>query len=447
MLREQIVRLLQGESRFSVLGGLKGFTKQPRVNFEKFRNQFVIWPLDNSVESVWLFLSALGDGVIPVVVPAKWPTSKLRYLGEMFPGFGVFQDSQVQAVSNPSKGDGAIFIALMTSGSTGDPQAIATSEDRLTRGIQFIADAQGIATSKSTGILLPISYSYALVNQLFWAIMFERSVALCDTRMGPVEALRSISGLEVDMLCMVAAQIETINRLDSARELCVPGIRTVNFAGAPFPASRMGYLRELFPDARFLNNYGCTEAMPRLTVREVRGDYDDFACVGRPIGDIKLRIEGGDKHGPILFQGSSTALGKLSSQGELIPFSEWTPSGDWGELRDGELYIAGRRDQVVKIDGERFSLLEVEQILLSVGFDHAAVWLDSASNKVVAAVRGSHACDPEQIRRAIKERLAKPAWPREVYSLGEWPLNANGKTNRTKIQEWHRDGSLTNRVL
>ena len=46
-------------------------------------------------------------------------------------------------------------------------------------------------------------------------------------------------------------------------------------------------MAELFPNARVFNNYGCAEAMPRLTVRPVK-EGEEGVGIGNPLPGVEL---------------------------------------------------------------------------------------------------------------------------------------------------------------
>lgn len=442
MLLDQTKKALSGQSRFTLFDDMLPTVCEPHEDFAKFSKQVVIWPLDNDPQSVWKFLSAMSAGVIPVIISGKWPAMKIEKLREQFPRFGYFDGEKITAAENPAEFDNGICLVLMTSGSTGTPQAIATTEDRLEKGIQFIHERQQLENVSSTGILLPVCYSYSLINQLLWAIYYEKQTYINNTLMGPFEPFLYLDRHKTEMVCLVSAQIGLITKIDYSTMPKLGNVKVVNFAGSPFPYANLDDLKILFPSATFMNNYGCTEAMPRLTMREVIDGNEDRSNVGPPIGDIELKIDGSEKVGPIMFKGSSTAIGKITQSGEFEAFPEWINSGDHGYLEDGILNIAGRKDQIVKIQGERFSLLEIEHTIQKLGFDHVMVWLDEAKAKIILVTGGKNKPDINEIRNACKQYLHRHMWPGEMYFIEKWPLNANHKTDRTLIQKWHQDGTL-----
>lgn len=442
MLLEQIKKAVAGKSHFTLFDDMTPTSCEHHCNFFLYKKHVVIWPLDNEPQSVWKFLDALSAGVIPVIISGKWPAMKIETLREQFPHFGYFNGENIILSENPAKLDNDVSLVLMTSGSTGTPQAIATTYERLEKGIQFIHERQQLDTVESTGILLPVCYSYSLINQLLWAIYYEKPAYINNTIMGPFEPFLYLDRHKTEMVCMVSAQIGLITKIDYSTMPKLHNVKVVNFAGSPFPYANLDDLKELFPNARFLNNYGCTEAMPRLTLREVTDADSDTSNVGKPIGDIELKIDGDNKVGPIMFRGSSTAIGKISPAGDLEPFPEWINSGDHGYIENDVLHVAGRHDQIVKIQGERFSLLEIEHTIQKLGFDHVMVWQDSGTSKIILVTGGKNKPEINKIRQTCKLLLHRHMWPGEIYFAPKWPLNANHKTDRTLIQKWHQDEKL-----
>jgi long-chain acyl-CoA synthetase len=385
--------------------------------------------------------------VVPVIVPRATPPHKLADLRSSHAGFGFFngEDIELPAVLIRAA-DPRIFLAMMTSGSTGTPKLVAIDHENLVNGIYAIHSAQSLQSVTSTAILLPLAYSYALVNQLLWAVLYCRHVRVLPGLIDPLRTLEIIHDQRIEMLCLVGYQLRTLSAL-GLTQTSLECVRVVNFAGAPFPSDAFESLQRLFPRARFFNNYGCTEAMPRLTVARVTDRLQPNTLVGPPIHTIELRIASAEPIGPIEFRGSSTSIGFVQPDGSLLEHGTWIASGDLGRLDDGLLSVLGRHDQIVKIAGERFSLIEIENSLLRAGFSQVLAWQDSTEpdGRILCVVPGASEISPAQFVAHLRRCLSQPLWPRTVYTVDEWPLLANGKTDRTALQHRARSGEL--RVL
>lgn len=218
-------------------------------------------------------------------------------------------------------------------------------------------------------------------------------------------------------------------------EHAVESLRVLNFAGAPFPMAAYSLLKRLFPRARIFNNYGCTEAVPRLCVCEVKHAQHPVGLVGQPIQTIRLRIAGDEAVGPIEFQGLSGSIGNMRPDGSLEPHEAWIPSGDLGRIDEEGLHVMGRHDQIVKVGGERFSLMEIERVLLGMGFDQALVWQDSNTQRIEAIATAKLPYSAAQIAAGLRGALPHAMWPQHIYWTEGWPLLANGKTDRGALQQ------------
>lgn len=444
-LRDHLDRALSGAGGFRVSEAGGWALPSGGVDVSRHRRRPVLWPLGNDAEAVWTLCRALCDGAVPVIVPKSLPPMKREGLLQAFPNFAVFEDGVVHNRGKAAAIDHRIFLAVLTSGSTGEPRAVAVSEANLARGIEAIHAAQALHDVASTGVVLSLAYAYALVNQLLWAVRFERRLWLPGELRSLVLALPALRAAGARMLCLVPAQARQLVTLGVGGTAALPAVEVVNFGGAPFPLDTVDQLREVFPRAMLYNNYGCTEAMPRLTVASVTSPSDRVTRVGRPVGDIELRIIGKDPVGPVVFRGSSTSIGLLQPDGSLQSHPEWIASGDLGSLIEDELHVYGRHDQVFSVAGERHSLIEVEQVLVSLGADEAVVWVERRSDgeeEVVAVVKGGAFPEGQALGRALRAHLARAAWPRRTFAAGSWPVLANGKPDRVRLQELARSGRL-----
>jgi len=442
-LRESLSAILTGRSPFRFHDGNLDFRGLDAADLSDYAGQLVLWPMRNDALSVRRLFEALCSGVVPVVLPKATAPQKLIDLKAKYPGFGFFNGRAIEAAAEPARADERAFLVLMTSGSTGAPKLLAVDEQSLWRGIAAIHAAQSLENVASTGIMLPLAYSYALVNQLLWAATYGRECFCLPGLIDPAGTLENIREHDVQMLCLVAHQIRTLRSMGLHEEQ-LDSVRVVNFAGAPFPMQSLPELKRMFPRAWLFNNYGCTEAMPRLTVTRVHDESHPVTLVGKAIGSIELRIASREAVGPIEFRGSSTSLGLVQRDGSIQPHGDWIASGDLGRMQDGQLHVLGRHDQVIKVAGERFSLMEIENALLATGFEQALVWQDTndESGPVVAIVRAVTPIASAQIARQLRQRLPQPLWPKAIFAADRWPLTAGGKTDRVVLQRQAADRSL-----
>ena len=435
-LFEAIDRALSGRGGFQLRDGSGRASVPDLPSFSAYAGIGLLWPLSNRPDALWALFRALADRAVPILLPEGSPPGKLEELRNGHPHFGYFDGSRVLPPTVMRKLDPEIFLVVPTSGSTGEPKLVAAGTRELAAAVSAIAVSQDLGSLHHTGVILPLAHSYALVNQLFWALSVEGAVTLAADP-GWADRFRVLRQAGVQMLCMVGTQARALVSLGFGAPESLESLRVCNFAGAPFPVEVFEELRQIFPRAALMNNYGCTEAMPRLTACEVAGADHDVRDVGSPVEGVGLRISGEEGCGSVEFSGPSISLGLLDTDGGLRRHGEWVASGDLGRLEGDRLFVFGRYDQVIKVAGERISLLEVERVLIEAGAEHAAVWADvceAVEPVVVAAVTGIRGSAVSQMERSLRGRLPRTAWPERIFHVEDWPLLSGRKTDRVALQ-------------
>jgi acyl-CoA synthetase (AMP-forming)/AMP-acid ligase II len=228
---------------------------------------------------------------------------------------------------------------------------------------------------------------------------------------------------------MVGGQVPLLGRYFP--ETVFPGVIRLHFAGGRFPQEQLAFLHDRFPNAQIYNNYGCAEAMPRLSLRRAE-DASRAAHIGFTLPGIEM-TSNSEKH--LLFRSPYGAVGYIDDAGfHGISTAEWVPSGDLGEpVADGGWRLLGRANEVFKRYGEKISLLR----LLATVKDH---WSGEAAFYMEVDQSGEQACilvvsprpntqDVRRILTGFREMHTRPHWPLRIESLEQIPLLPNSKTD------------------
>ena len=412
------------------------------------------WRRSESGRCVGISLNSLGEGVSELRAAMERGLSVLVMGESAGCPAGTVRHNPIPTPHPRSVWD----LALGTSGSTGEARIVATTCDRVVQGIRAIHSSQGLERIESTGIVLPLHYSFAFVNQLLWSFWSGRRCVFTGGLRNPVQTLEALRDSGVEMTCLVAEQVRALVGVGIDPErFALPDMRVVNFAGSPFPFDVLPFLGRLFPNARFTNNYGCTEAFPRISSRSVRVDAPgEFQDVGLPIGsvDVSIRDDQGDlvptgEVGWIHVGGASTATGLVDGDGNLAPFPEHGPrSGDLGYLGvDGRLHLVGRADGIVKIAGERISVANVEGVLRELEGVLDATVAPCSGGAFGMELRAALVCvgppDRKRLIEHLRDRLPNHARPRRILLLEGLPRLPSGKTDLARLREFLEMGEGT----
>jgi acyl-CoA synthetase (AMP-forming)/AMP-acid ligase II len=318
-------------------------------------------------------------------------------------------------------------FVLLTSGTTGLPKLVVGCRKRaaaLTRELHLRQDSEEVSQTIS---VLPLAYSYSFVNQWLWSHIHDREFVSTAGFGDPRSVSRALAEADNAMICLVGVQVPLLLEQNAGSSFA--GVTRIHFAGGRFPQERLPELAALFPEAQVFNNYGCAEAMPRLTVRPAE-DASEGANVGRPLSGIELSI---DQNGAIKFRSAYGAVGVL--EGNIfrrIESQEWVPSGDLGRIEpDGSLFLLGRNSEVFKRHGEKVSLASLSTTVSKVWPGQFAFYRETdASGEEGCVLVLSPLTAVEGIRPvllALRKHHPRSHWPLRIESLAELPLLTNGK--------------------
>jgi acyl-CoA synthetase (AMP-forming)/AMP-acid ligase II len=171
-----------------------------------------------------------------------------------------------------------------------------------------------------------------------------------------------------------------------------------------------------------------------------------IACVGRPLRDVELDIDGGEI-GEIVVRSPSQASGYVGdASATRARFSpQGVRTGDVGFLRHGELYVVGREDDLLIIGGRNLHAGVVESQLR----EHPAISgractvvdvADAHSSRLVAYVEPTPARHDWDLLtstlRALARRSAGIQIREWVYlDVGSTPKTPSGKVNRFRMRQ------------
>jgi D-alanine--poly(phosphoribitol) ligase subunit 1 len=192
------------------------------------------------------------------------------------------------------------------------------------------------------------------------------------------------------------------------------------------------------------NTYGPTEATVSCTeLRLTSADYAS-ACagsvaIGRAIPGMGIHLAGDEAdEGEIVITGPQVAAGywrdEALSAASFRPFAGERAyfTGDWARRANGHLFFVGRRDQQVKVRGERIELDDIAAAVTRAGWGPAAVvFVDATLFAFIERAGPPPAAD--EYAAKMKDLLPPHLIPPRVHALDALPRNANDKIDRLAL--------------
>lgn len=287
--------------------------------------------------------------------------------------------------------DDPAFI-LYTSGTTGRPKGAVTSH-RSVLGFVAINQASGFRN-----FLLQPPAADALPNCMYVtnplfhvsglqaaAIMGLSAGLKTVWNSGRFEPERTMSQIQTEKCTSWGAMNTVLHRLmthPAFPDYDLSSLKQVGGGGAPTAPEMQRKIREAFPALREGNlghGYGSTESGALATVIGGAEWEEHPTSVGRPQPTVTIEIRDDDgralpegEEGEVFVRSPLNMLGywrRPEETAETLLPGHWLRTGDWGHLKNGRLYLASRRRDLILRASENVYPVEIENRLV----EHPAV--------------------------------------------------------------------------
>jgi acyl-CoA synthetase (AMP-forming)/AMP-acid ligase II len=351
-----------------------------------------------------------------------------------------------------------VGCCLFTSGSTGKPKGVLIGERDLTA--RAWAEAQWYQLNAQDVLLniLPFSFDVGL-NQVLSAMFVGCSLVLLNSWL-PADILDAVSARQVTGISAVPSIWSDFLKANLRFDTCGEhaSLRYITISGGDLSREKLDRLPALVDGVGIIKTYGQTE-----TFRSAALLPPEFSrkrqSVGRAFGNVRVYVVREDgtlaephEVGEIVHTGMGVMQGYLDGddpQNKVRPNPFFGPdddalhavfTGDRGYLdEDGYLYLVGRRDEMLKVSGNRLYPRAVSDPLAAIAgvaeAEVVGVKLDDDDTRLVAFVvqEPSSSLQPMMIRRELALCVPSFMLPEYVVILRTLPRTANGKPDRQAL--------------
>jgi len=377
-----------------------------------------------------------------------------RGIAALPPGVIALEDCIIESAGPlpEAGGEDELAMIIYTSGSTGRQKGVMMTHANMDAASHAIATYLENTANDVVLSVLPLSFTYGLYQLLVAVrvgarLVLEKSFAFPHAVLSKARA-EGITGLP--MVPTMAAMILSMRDVEP-----IPSLRYITNAAAALPAAHIASLRELFPGAKLYSMYGLTECAratflspdeldrrPESVGKAIPGteafivDDDGRPATAGTVGELVIR-------GPHVMQGywenpeaTAVALRPGRTPGERLLYTGDLFRAD----ADGFLYFVGRKDDMLKIRGEKVPPRQVEAALCACpGVAEAVVVgrpdpvLGTAIHAVLVA--SDPALTERDVLRHCAQTLPEFMVPRTVEFRTELPKTASGKISRRLVAE------------
>jgi len=325
--------------------------------------------------------------------------------------------------------DNGLAVVQFTATVGGDPKGVVKTTDNLKAAAAAIGETLNVKGDDRILCTMPLHHSYGFDFGLL-ACLAHGTTLFLEDEISPKRIAKLLREQSIDLFPGTPALFGSLARVPTVKPLKIAGARYLS-SGSTLPANIAENFHHRF-GIRLLSCYHSTQAGPLAIDRQGK----DPQTVGKPFEGIDARVASpkGEKLGPGEAGSIWVRSGALSmvavpkihlpKRDDGVPIGDvdaerWFRTGDLGQMdRNGKLTITGREDDLVKVDGKRVALGEVEGCLESFPKVKAAqarvVTDDLGGPMVVARVVRAGMCRAEDIIDHCARNLAPYKVPRQI---------------------------------
>ena len=326
-------------------------------------------------------------------------------------------------------------VVLFTSGSEGEPKAVALSHANLLVNAMQAQARISVSPADTLLNVLPAFHSFGLTGGIILPLVTGVRLFLYPS---PLHCkLIAEIARKVRPTVMFGTDTFLASYARTAGDDDFSSLRFIVAGAEPVKAQTRQAYRERF-HAEIVEGYGLTEASPVVAVNTA--SHGREGSVGRLLPGMRMRlepVEGIADGGRLWIWGPNVMMGTMSAErpGEIQPLAErWHDTGDIVTVdREGFITLSGRASRFAKIAGEMVSLGAVEMMAQSLWPQerHAVVAVpDKRRGERIVLLTTAGNADPETLRRFGKKAgAAELAVPHDIVKVSEIPMLGSGKTD------------------
>lgn len=359
------------------------------------------------------------------------------------------------------RSDGDIAAIVYTSGSTGRSKGVCLSHRNLLLVSRSDSRRFNITAQDSYLMLVPLHYVHGLL-QIFVHMIQGACVHMAGGFLFPRAIVRQIIEHGITGVSGVPFHINALIDRGDLLKAHLPDLRWLAITGGKPVVERLRRLRWRQPHVDLYITYGQTECSPRITLLgPVKVDCKPES-VGSPPEDILVRVvdDAGrplpaGETGEVVVKGDNVMVGywrNPEDTARVIDRDGWLHTGDLGWFdAEGDLYLAGRRQAMIKSAGERIFPEEIERVIAGhpAVADVAVIGVPDAfyGQRVEADIQvtGNQPMIDEALQADIRGYcLARVPFARAPKKFRLWrtlPRKANGKIDRPALIKLSIDSS------
>lgn len=245
---------------------------------------------------------------------------------------------------------------IFSSGTTGSPKAVMLSQKNMFANWESLYRRVPMCHEDVCYLFLPMHHTYAGISNFLYSLISGISIYLCSNTDNMFAEIQEIKPTLFCAVPLIFEKLYSLCRQNDTDPRTVLGgkIKYLFNGGAHLSPELRRYFKE--SGLCLCDSYGLTETSSLVSVEYP--NTDDFDSAGTVFENLSVKIDAPDENGvgEILVKGENICLGYYGNSAlNLTAFDKagYFRTGDLGCLKEGKIYILGRKKRViVRSNGE-----------------------------------------------------------------------------------------------
>ena len=334
-----------------------------------------------------------------------------------------------------------VALSVCTSGSAGEPKVVQLSLQNLIGFFESWEQKLPWREFEHFGIIAHPAFDIGIAELIF-PLWKGWNSTIIDKKTLSESALLEEACKEITAFHMVPSLLERWIETMPEDQLC----RLIMTGGDKVPQHLARKLHDKFPNSQLFQFYGPSECSVLSTGFENTGQFDSFDLpLGTSFSHAHVFISNENncqaapfQEGEIIVCGPAVGMGYAEQKKEekffIYKNTKAYKTGDLGFYNSlGQLFFRGRKDNQIKINGQRIEISRIEFALKQwSGIEH---WVVLSNENCLIAFAKAMADTALAPKKLLQQWLPLYAIPQIIECMPEFPLNKNGKVDLQKLMK------------
>ena len=423
--------------------------------------------LNKDYRYVLTMLACMELGLTYIPLKNDFPQNRIDQIQKLSSFDFLIDDSTLEAIlnnelqstdkNNFSLNKKKALYIIFTSGSTGEPKGVIIERDSFENFTKWV-DTYFTHINEKDKLLNTADFTFDL-SMLDIALLISKKLnfQISNFNNNIFKLAAEIEKYQISTMATVPNNFNLLLNDEIYKKCDMSKLQNLLLGGARFSYGLYNSFKEKLPNANIYNLYGPTEATVYCTaVKLFEHDeeselIDKTVTIGKPILNMEVLVldeemqnVASDEKGDVYISGVQLMREYLNNPAKteevLIQHNNQIlyRTGDIGlKDKNSNIYITGRSDDTIKVDGYRVNLSDIDSYIHTVPdvVDCATIAIEDKikENILVLYVKVNSDITKEILFNKLHTILPSYQVPKKLFFIDEFPLNNSGKISKKDL--------------